>query len=55
MQLELYLAERKTGSCCIIQVTVSPYHTEFSGVFLKLINIYIDWSLLSCDYSHRKN
>ena len=43
MQLELYLAERKTGSCCIIQVTVSPHHAEFSGVFLKLINIYIDW------------
>ena len=41
MQLELYLAERKTGSCCIIQVTVSPYHAEFSGVFLKRIKLNV--------------
>ena len=40
MKLELYFAEQKTGSCCFMQINVSPHHLEFSGFFLKLINIY---------------
>ena len=33
MQLELYLAEQKTGSCWFIQINVSPRHVEFSVIF----------------------
>ena len=40
MQLELYFAEQKTGSCCFMQINVSPHHVDFSSFFLKLINIY---------------
>ena len=41
MQLELYFVEKKIGSCCLMQIIVSPHHVEFSGVFLKLITIYM--------------
>ena len=42
MQLELYFAEQKTGSCCFSwKKKVCPHYEEFSIVFLKLINIYI--------------
>ena len=46
MKLELYFAEQKTGSCCFVQVNVSPHDMEVSGFFLKLINIYIVTELL---------
>ena len=38
MQLEQYFAEQKIGSCCVMQINLSPHHMEFSEVF---INIYI--------------
>ena len=41
MQLELYFAKQNTRSSCFMQKNVSLYHTEFSGVFLELSNIYI--------------
>ena len=41
MQLELYFTEQKTGSCCFMEINVSPHHLEFSSVFLNLININI--------------
>ena len=41
MHLQLYFGEQKTGSCCFMQIDVSPDHGEFSGFFLKLLNIYI--------------
>ena len=33
MQLELYFAEQKTGSCCFIQINISAHHAGFSGSF----------------------
>ena len=41
MQLQLYFAEQKAQRCCLKQINISSHHVEFSGVFLKLINIYI--------------
>ena len=40
-QLELYFAQQKIEGCCFMQINVSPHRVKFSGVFLKLTNIYI--------------
>ena len=47
MQLELYFAKQKTGSCFFMQKNDSPHHVEFSGVSFKLINITIVTELLA--------
>ena len=41
MQLELYLAEKKTSSFCFMLINVSPHHEKFSGVFLNIYMIHI--------------
>ena len=41
MQLEQHFAEQKTGSCCVMQINLSPHPMEFSDVFINMINIYI--------------
>ena len=33
--------EQKTKTCSIMQINVPLHHMEFSGVFVKLVNIYI--------------
>ena len=42
MKHEHYIFLNKmTRNCCFMEIKVSPHEVEFSGVFLKLINIYI--------------
>ena len=41
MQLEQHFAEQKTGSCCVMQINLSPHPMEFSDVFINIINICI--------------
>ena len=59
-QISLNYAEKtvkmnKRSGAVASSKQVSPYHVEFSGVFLKLINTYVllnSLSLLSCNSSH---
>ena len=55
MQLGYYILLNKRSGVVASSKKVSPYHVEFIGVFLKLINIYMllnSWSLLSCNSSY---
>ena len=43
MQIKLYFAKQKTGSCCFMQINVSPHHVNLSFFFLNWLTFTSYW------------